>query len=345
MAKRERSTRNQRIVLLGRVTAVLVVLGTSSSSSSTTLPKTSTTFGASAFSVPSSSPSLQAIRSRKRRSCSRIRTTTTLRRWVVDGPNARSKWVGPFPRLGSTSREEEDLEEVDVWHLNATPPHQHVQQCAADSLIDPSPFIPTSTIGDESLEEHQRQQSREGDDNIDVAVRKNDGGDGTFSSSNNNKSLSWNQQNLMITVPALMGLMADPFLSMVDTGFVGQTGGVVDLAALGVCTSIFHMCFSIFRGSTAATIGLMHSAAAGTTTTTTTTTTHSIRQQQRHIAKISLQFAGVLGTLVWLGLSFLGGGTWLLSLMGVGPDSPLFQPACRYLYARAWAAPAVVGST
>ena len=341
MAKRERSTRNQRIVLLGRVTAVLVVLGTSwwsSSSSSTTLPKTSTTFGACAFSVPSSLSSLQAIRSRRSSSSSRIRTSTTLRRWVVDGPNARRKWVGPFPRLGSTSREEEDLEEVDMWHLNATPPHQHVQQCAADSLIDPSPFIPTSTIGDESLEEHQRQQSREGDDNIDVAVRKNDGGDGNR---NDNKSLSWNQQNLMITVLALMGLMADPFLSMVDTGFVGQTGGVVDLAALGVCTSIFHMCFSIFRGSTAATIGLMHSAAAGTTTTTM----HSIRQQQRHIAKISLQFAAVLGTLVWLGLSFLGGGTWLLSLMGVSPDSPLFQPACRYLYARAWAAPAVVGST
>jgi hypothetical protein len=333
MAKRGRSTRNQRTsVPLGRVTAVLVVLGTSSSWSSTTLPKTTTTFWASAFSVPSSLSSLQAVRSRRRRSSSsRIRTTTTLRRWVVDGPNARSRWMGPFPRLRATSREEEDLEEVDMWHLNATPPHQHVQQCAADTLIDPSPCIPTTI----------EQSSREGDDGIDVAVGKNDGGDGTFRNNNNNKALSWNQQNLMITVPALMGLMADPFLSMVDTGFVGQTGGVVDLAALGVCTSIFHMCFSIFRGSTAATIGLMHSAAAGTATTTM----HSKRQQQRHIAKISLQFAGVLGTLVWLGLSFLGGGTWLLSLMGVGPDSPLFQPACRYLYARAWAAPAVVGST
>ena len=144
----------------------------------------------------------------------------------------------------------------------------------------------------------------------------------------------------MITVPALMGLMADPFLSMVDTGFVGQTGGVIDLAALGVCTSIFHMCFSIFRGSTSATIGLMHSAEG----TTTATSSHTKQQQQRQIAKISLQFAAVLGTLVWLGLSFLGGGTDLMSLMGVGPDSPLYQPACRYLHARAWAAPAVVGS-
>jgi len=139
----------------------------------------------------------------------------------------------------------------------------------------------------------------------------------------------WNTQNLRIAVPALMGFMADPFLSMVDTGFVGRMG-VIDLGALGVCTSVFHMCFSIFRGSTVATISLMNSA-----------TTDA---EEHHIARISLQLAGVLGTIVFLGLRFLGAGTWLLSTMGVTPDSPLFHPACRYLFARAWAAPAVVGS-
>jgi hypothetical protein len=140
---------------------------------------------------------------------------------------------------------------------------------------------------------------------------------------------TWNSQNLKIAVPALMGLMADPFLSMVDTGFVGRMG-VMDLAALGVCTSVFHMCFSIFRGSTVATISLLHSANTET--------------EKRQIAKISLQLAGVLGTMVLLGLRFLGGGTWLLATMGVSPGSPLYQPACGYLFARAWAAPAVVGS-
>jgi Na+-driven multidrug efflux pump len=141
---------------------------------------------------------------------------------------------------------------------------------------------------------------------------------------------SWNRQNLGIALPALMGLMADPFLSMVDTGFVGRLG-VMDLAALGVCTSVFHMCFSIFRGSTTATISLLHAA-------------HNERER-RHITKISLQFGAVLGAMVLLGLRFLGGGTWLLATMGVDPGSPLYPSACSYLFARAWAAPAVVGST
>lgn len=152
-------------------------------------------------------------------------------------------------------------------------------------------------------------------------------------------SHNWTKQNLAIALPALMGLLADPVLSMVDTGFVGRLSGaaagssggaMIDLAALGVCTSIFHMAFTIFRASTVATTSLIASAGKEN------------RAEQRHIAKVSLQLAGVLGTAVLLGLRL--GGPTLLATMGVPQGSPLYKPACDYLFARCWAAPAVVGS-
>ena len=144
----------------------------------------------------------------------------------------------------------------------------------------------------------------------------------------NPKNYQWTKQSLAIALPALMGLLADPVLSMVDTAFVGRIGPM-DLAALGVCTSIFHMAFTVFRASTVATTSLVGSAQTDS--------------EKRQITKISLQLASVLGTMVLLCLRF--GGPRLLSTMGVAASSPLSRPAKEYLFARCWAAPAVVGST
>lgn len=125
-----------------------------------------------------------------------------------------------------------------------------------------------------------------------------------------------------------MGLLVDPLLSMVDTAFVGRSaGGAIDLAALGVCTSIFHMAFSVFRASTVATTSLVGSA--------------QTTEEKRQITKISLGFAGVMGTLVLLALR-IGGGQ-MLTAMGAAPNTLMYKSACSYLYARCWAAPAVVG--
>ena len=148
------------------------------------------------------------------------------------------------------------------------------------------------------------------------------------SSSKPSMSYQWTKQNLAIALPALMGLLADPILSMVDTAFVGRgAGGAIDLAALGVCTSIFHMAFTIFRASTIATTSLV--GGAGTV------------EEKRQITKISLGFAGVMGTLVLLVLRL--GGKQILTSMGVSPTSPIYKSACSYLFTRCWAAPAVVG--
>jgi putative MATE family efflux protein len=154
--------------------------------------------------------------------------------------------------------------------------------------------------------------------------------------------INWTKENLAIALPALMGLLADPLLSIVDTGFVGQMGGeggAIDLAALGVCTSIFHMAFTVFRASTVATTSLIGSATSDT--------------ERRQITQISLFLAAAMGTVVTVALRF--GGRRILSTMGVptaGPSistatstllSPLYQSASTYLFIRCWAAPAVVG--
>ena len=150
----------------------------------------------------------------------------------------------------------------------------------------------------------------------------------SFKSSSSEPTYQWTKQNLAIALPALMGLLADPLLSMVDTAFVGRSAsGAIDLAALGVCTSIFHMAFTVFRASTVATTSLVGNA--GTP------------EEKRQITKISLGFAGVMGTLVLLVLR-LGGGQ-MLTTMGVSPTSPMYKSACSYLFTRCWAAPAVVG--
>jgi putative MATE family efflux protein len=150
----------------------------------------------------------------------------------------------------------------------------------------------------------------------------------TTSSSDVPTDRQWTKRNLGIALPALMGLLADPVLSMVDTAFVGRVSSI-DLAALGVCTSLFHMAFTIFRASTVATTSLVGSA-------------ESI-EEKRQITRISLGFAGVMGSLVMLALRF--GGPVMLESMGISKTaSPaMYKSACDYLFARCWAAPAVVG--
>ena len=155
-------------------------------------------------------------------------------------------------------------------------------------------------------------------------------GSGTVSTAEVDKpsvDYQWTKQNFAIAIPALLGLLADPLLSMVDTGFVGRLSSI-DLAALGVCTSVFHMFFTSLKGSTVATTSLVGSAKS--------------EQEARQITKISLQLAGFLGTAVLLALRL--GGPRVLATMGVSKASPLYKPACDYLFARCWAAPAVVGS-
>lgn len=136
----------------------------------------------------------------------------------------------------------------------------------------------------------------------------------------------WWKPMIAICVPAWVGMMADPVLSMMDTAFVGRLGSV-ELAALGACTSIFHLAFNAFRATTAATTTLVAAAES--------------REEQKKVIQVSMALGFVLGWGVLGVLQF--GGPWFLARMGVPATSALYAPALQYLTARAWAGPAVLG--
>mmetsp|Transcript_12642 Transcript_12642/g.26774 ORF Transcript_12642/g.26774 Transcript_12642/m.26774 type:complete len:598 (-) Transcript_12642:44-1837(-) len=144
----------------------------------------------------------------------------------------------------------------------------------------------------------------------------------------------WTKQTFEIGVPALIGMIADPLLSLVDTGFVGRLGAI-PLAALGACTSIFHLAFNAFRATTTATTSLVATALS----------THGRDQKEneeeaRIVTDTSLRLGLTIGAVVLAALSL--GWSRALGAMGIGEGSELINPAQSYLRIRALAAPAVL---
>jgi len=116
-------------------------------------------------------------------------------------------------------------------------------------------------------------------------------------------------------------------LSLMDTAYVGRVGSI-ELAALGACTSIFHLSFNAFRATTSATTALVAS------------NLEKDPDSAKQVTSISLMFACGLGMAV-AGL-LLGCGQTGLKWMGVGKSSELYPAAADYLFTRAWAAPVVL---
>ena len=140
------------------------------------------------------------------------------------------------------------------------------------------------------------------------------------------KTYKWTKQTLALALPALIGMLVDPLLSMMDTAYVGNLGSSTELAALGACTSIFHLAFNAFRATTAATTSLVGNAETSL--------------EKREIIRISLSLGLVLGIGVAAFLRVLGPSC--LAAMGVHGTSPLFAPALAYLQTRSLAAPTVL---
>lgn len=145
----------------------------------------------------------------------------------------------------------------------------------------------------------------------------------------NSSSLpEWTPLVASIALPAMIGMIADPLLSLVDTVFVGRLGSN-ELASLGACTSIFHLSFHTFKATTAVTTSLVSSALA-----------NNDEDQARSVLSTSLQFAVVCGVVVMVSLGL--GATAALAFMGVPQSSDLYRPALTYLRIRLLAAPAVL---
>lgn len=156
--------------------------------------------------------------------------------------------------------------------------------------------------------------------------------------------IRWTKPTLAIAIPALVGAMTDPLLSLIDTAFVGQLpNSSVPLASLGACTSIFHLAFNAFRATTTATTSLVSEAwskerYAGDKTQESPT---------KEVTVASIQFGLIAGFSILTIL--LSCSTSILSLMGISSTSPaqqqLYIQAKSYLKIRTLAAPFVLFST
>lgn len=177
---------------------------------------------------------------------------------------------------------------------------------------------------------------------------------------------NWSAQTVSIALPALAGMMTDPILSMVDTLFVGQLGATtstltpttktaaaaaaasssssssIPLAALGACTSIFHLAFHCVKGTTATTASLIAGAVVRDKQKRQQDDKQGITQKETTlIAQTSMQQAFATGAVISLFLLLFG--TNCLNAMGIPSSSTqLFASAFTYLNYRAVAAPAVV---
>jgi hypothetical protein len=139
-------------------------------------------------------------------------------------------------------------------------------------------------------------------------------------------SWNWTRPTLAIAVPALVGMIADPLLSLMDTLYVSQLGSV-QLAALGPCTSIFHLAFNAFRATTAATTSLVSAALClpgdeGTLHNEVNNMTYTPRDDARDILSTTMFFFALMGVLV--SCILISTSKAALSCMGVPPSSSLY---------------------
>lgn len=131
---------------------------------------------------------------------------------------------------------------------------------------------------------------------------------------------------LVLALPALGALAADPLVSLVDTAFVGRLGAL-ELAALGVNTAAFGFVFVAFNF-----------LAYGTTPMIARAVGRGDPAAAARVVGQALTLALAVGAVALAGLELLA--VPLLRAMGAGEE--LLPPALSYLRIRALAGPAVL---
>lgn len=140
------------------------------------------------------------------------------------------------------------------------------------------------------------------------------------------KSRELDRRILILAVPALAALAADPLLSLVDTAFVAGLGAPA-LAALAINGAIFGFAFVVFNFLAYATTPMVAQALG-----------RDQPDQVRTVIDRALWLAiglGVLSSGLLMGLA-----NPLVRLLQAGPE--VIEPAVAYLHIRALAAPAVL---
>lgn len=139
-----------------------------------------------------------------------------------------------------------------------------------------------------------------------------------------------------LAVPALGSVIADPLMSLVDTGCVGQLSSL-ELAALGPNTAIFNFVFQVFAFLGIATTNLIAS-----NTPNAPGISEEERRRRKHesgtLLSNALTIALISGIACCIIMETIP--VTLLKIMGASPE--MLGPALSYLRVRAIASPAVM---
>ena len=116
-----------------------------------------------------------------------------------------------------------------------------------------------------------------------------------------------------LAAPAVAGLLIDPFLSVVDTGYIARLG-TTSLAACGPCTSVFQFAWAIPRALSLSTVTLVASALAAQTNKYGPASSTTDIGDHRDVAQVSLSLAIFYGILTMGILTAFG--PQVLAIMG-----------------------------
>lgn len=216
--------------------------------------------------------------------------------------------------------------------------------------------------------------------------QKDHDSDQPYEGTEGEQNYRWTSKTFSVALPALAGMMTDPVLSMIDTLFVGRLGGAgsdvavqqnsdmwgvgkggetagsscsssIPLAALGACTSIFHLAFHCFRATTQSTASLVSGALVRDERQALDSNKQSDVQSKsknsrnddpktRQREAVLISQTSILQSILtgaFLTIFLFVCGTRCLHAMGVSTNNAsLFDSAKTYLLHRSIAAPAVV---
>ncbi|KAL2936893.1 Protein DETOXIFICATION 45 chloroplastic [Bienertia sinuspersici] len=141
---------------------------------------------------------------------------------------------------------------------------------------------------------------------------------------------------IMLSLPAVASQAIDPLAQLMETAYIGILGPV-QLASAGVSMSIFNIISKLFNMPL---LSVATSFVAEDIAKSSSDGDKGFKRKQLSSVSTALSLAVGIGIFEALALIF-GTGSFL-SLMGVSPDSPMREPAQRFLSLRALGAPAVV---
>ncbi|KAM6550526.1 hypothetical protein CsatB_000334 [Cannabis sativa] len=152
---------------------------------------------------------------------------------------------------------------------------------------------------------------------------------------------------MSIALPAALALAADPITSLVDTGFVGHIGSA-ELAAVGVSVTVFNVIAKFFNVpllNVTTSFVAEEQASANKSNENLSQIGYDFqgeRQSKTYLPSVStsLSLAAIIGIAEAVAL-FLGSG-FIMNIMGVPVDSPMWIPAQKFLTLRAFGAPPIV---